>query len=158
MKLKFLILCTGNSCRSILFEALMNHYASDKYDTYSAGSSPTGQVNPNTLKTLEKHSISTANLRSKSWDEFNDIKFDLIITVCDSAANESCPVFLGNSLKIHLSFNDPAHFTGSDIEIEKEFNRCFEDIKGLVLKIASIDISNKSIAQVSQEITNFYNS
>ncbi len=156
-KIKTLILCTGNSCRSILFEALLNHYASDKFIACSAGSNPTGQVNPFSIRTLEKHNIPTSSPRSKSWDEFKDTKFDLIITVCGGAANESCPAFLGKGAKIYLGFDDPAKFIGSNAQTQLEFDKCFNGIKDLVLKISSIDTSNKSIAQISKKITSLYN-
>ena len=156
-KIKILILCTGNSCRSILFEILLSHYVGDKFTAHSAGSKPVGKINPLTIKTLEKYNMPTSDLRSKSWDEFKDEKFDLIITVCGEAANESCPVFLGKGTKIHLGFDDPARFIGNDAQIEQEFDRCFKDIKNLVLKMSSIYIGEKSVRQITKEIINLYN-
>ena len=92
---KILVLCTGNSCRSIMAEALINHLAPEKYRALSAGSKPTGYVHPKSLQVLKDHGISTDGLQSQSWDEFKDQSFDLIITVCDSAHAETCPVFFG---------------------------------------------------------------
>jgi arsenate reductase len=157
MAIKTLILCTGNSCRSILFEALLSHYVGDKFSVFSAGSNPAGQVNPFSIKTLEKYNIPTSDLRSKSWDEFKDVEFDLIITVCGEAASEFCPVFLGKGVKIHLGFDDPAKFIGDEEQTQLEFDKCFNNIRDLVLQISSIEINNKTIAQISKEITNFYN-
>jgi len=141
MKIKILVICTGNSCRSIMFEAAINDYAGDKLESHSAGSFPTGYVHPKAIKTLQNHQIATEGLRSKSWDEFKDQAFDLVITVCDNAANESCPLFLGNFVKVHLGLEDPAKFTGSDEEIETEFERIFQIIKKRVNALSDIDFS-----------------
>jgi len=94
--LKVLILCTGNSCRSVLGEALINHLGGDRFQAFSAGSHPTGKVNANALATLARHGISTEGFSSQSWDEFDDKDIDIAITVCDSAAGEVCPVYLNN--------------------------------------------------------------
>ena len=111
IRTKVLVLCTGNSCRSIMFESAINHHG-DKFEAFSAGSFPAGYVHEVAIKTLQNHGISTEGLRSKSWDEFRDQAFDLVITVCDNAANESCPLFLGNFIKVHLGVEDPAKFAG----------------------------------------------
>lgn len=105
-----LILCTGNSARSILGEALINHLGPGRLRGYSAGSQPKGQPHPLALETLEAAGIATAGLRSKSWDEFTGPdapKLDLVVTVCDSAARESCPIFPGPAVKAHWSLPDP---------------------------------------------------
>jgi len=97
-----LVLCTGNSARSILGEALFNHLGKGRVRAFSAGSKPAGRVNPVALETLEKHGMVVADARSKSWDEFNagavpgGLTFDFIFTVCDNAANEACPVWPGH--------------------------------------------------------------
>lgn len=135
-KIKILVLCTGNSCRSIMFEALLNHFASNIILAKSAGSFPAGSVNPLTIKTLQNHQIPTENLRSKSWDEFKDEYFDIVITVCDNAANESCPLFLGKSIKVHLGVSDPA-----ESKSEAEYERVFAIIKKRVLAIKNLDFS-----------------
>ncbi len=107
-----LVLCTGNSARSILGEALFNHLGKGRVRAYSAGSHPTGRVNPLALETLEKHGIALADARSKSWDEFavpGGLTFDFIFTVCDNAANEPCPVWPGHPATAHWGIPDPAH-------------------------------------------------
>ncbi|CAG0982089.1 arsenate reductase [Myxococcaceae bacterium] len=107
-----LVLCTGNSARSILGEALFNNLGKGRVRAYSAGSKPAGRVNPVALETLEKNGIAMADARSKSWDEFTvsgGLTFDFIFTVCDNAANEACPVWPGHPATAHWGIPDPAH-------------------------------------------------
>lgn len=125
-----LVLCTGNSCRSILAEALINDLGAGKYRAWSAGSTPAGYVHPGSLETLERHSIAVpANPKSQSWDEFTDQHFDFVITVCDSAAGEQCPLFLGPQTKLHWSTPDPAHVQGTEAEIRAAFDEVFFMLK-----------------------------
>ena len=117
--LSVLFLCTGNSARSILAEAFLNSAGGGKFRAYSAGSHPTGKVNPFALELLEKHCISTAGLRSKNWDEFAKPaapQLDFIFTVCDSAAGETCPIWPGHPITAHWGVPDPAAVQGSDDE------------------------------------------
>lgn len=123
-----LVLCTGNSCRSIMAEALINHLAAGRYQAVSAGSKPSGFVHPQTLKTLEKHGVDLGSPYSKSWDVFAEHTFDLVITVCAAAA-ESCPVFLGNHAKKHWPLPDPAAAVGSASQIEAAFDEVFHELK-----------------------------
>ena len=123
--LKILVLCTGNSCRSILTEALINHYGAGSIIAHSAGSNPTGEVHPLSVKTLQANNLNTQNLKSKSWDVYSDTVFDLVITVCDNAAGEACPVYLNSIPKVHWGVEDPAKFKGTEEEIENEFQRIF---------------------------------
>lgn len=123
--LKILVLCTGNSCRSIMAEGLLNHYGKDRVLAFSAGSSPTGTVHPTSLAILKRHNINNQDYRSKSWDEFKDKPIDILITVCDNAAGEVCPIFHGNPIKAHWGVSDPAHFQGTPAQIEMEFDRIF---------------------------------
>ena len=112
-----LILCTGNSARSILGEVLFNHMGKGKFKAYSAGSKPAGQVNPGALELLELQGYSTEGLRSKSWDEFaapGAPEFDFVFTVCDNAAGEVCPVWFGHPCTAHWSIPDPAHTEGDE--------------------------------------------
>ena len=122
---KILVLCTGNSCRSIMAEGLINHFGKEDFQAFSAGSNPAGYVHPMSIKTLEKSGIFKADYKSQSWDDFNGIDFDLVITVCDNAAGETCPAYLSSVPKVHWGVEDPAKFEGSDEEIENEFQRIF---------------------------------
>ena len=106
-------------------EGLINHFGKDDFQAFSAGSKPTGNVHPMSLKTLKKSGIFKADYKSQSWDEFSDINFDLVTTVCDNAAGESCPVYLSSAPKVHWGVEDPAKFKGSEEEIENEFQRIF---------------------------------
>jgi arsenate reductase (thioredoxin) len=122
---RILILCTGNSCRSIMAEGLFNQLGQGRVVAVSAGSRPTGQVHPQSLAVLQAHGIDINGYRSKSWDEFSGAPFDYVITVCDQAVAESCPVFLGSAKKVHWSTPDPAKATGSAAEIDAAFMQAF---------------------------------
>ena len=139
MTKNILFLCTGNSCRSIMAEALMNHLGEGRYRAYSAGSRPTGTVHPRALETLARHQIPVDTPQSRSWDEFTDIAFDDVVTVCDAAAAESCPIFPGKARKHHWSTPDPAHATGSDSEIEAAFDQAFGMLKARIEKLLAED-------------------
>jgi arsenate reductase (thioredoxin) len=126
-----LILCTGNSCRSIMAQAYINH-KSDEWIAYSAGSQPTGNVHPLALETLESMGIDASYARSKSWDEFTSPNvpiMDIIVTVCNDAAGESCPVWPGHPTTYHWPFPDPAKFSGTDEEARPYFREVFHMIK-----------------------------
>ena len=131
-KLNVLILCTGNSARSIIAEGLFNHLGGNRINAYSAGSNPAGEPNPNALKVLQNNGIDTTFAKSKSWDCFaNDcsIEMDLIITVCANAAGEVCPVWPGKPSAAHWGVEDPAAAKGSDFEKLRCFQICFEQMK-----------------------------
>lgn len=128
--LTVLVLCTGNSARSILGEALFNHIGAGRIEAHSAGSNPTGTVNPWAIHTLEQRGLATTGYRSKSWSEFADgPQFDLIVTVCDSAAAETCPVWPGHPVTVHWGIPDPAAATGSDEAKAAAFQLAFERLK-----------------------------
>jgi arsenate reductase (thioredoxin) len=119
-----LFLCTGNSARSIIGEAILNKTGAGNFRAYSAGSQPKGRINPNTIHLLQSLGYDTSNYRSKSWDEFakaGEPKFDFVFTVCDSAAAEACPVWPGQPMTAHWGIPDPAEATGTPAEIALAF-------------------------------------
>lgn len=123
-----LFLCTGNSARSILAEAILNQKGKPNFTAYSAGSHPSGQVRPEALKQLEAAHLPTVGLRSKSWEEFAQPgapRLNFVFTVCDSAAKEVCPVWPGQPMTAHWGVPDPAAVQGSPEQIEKAFRDAF---------------------------------
>jgi arsenate reductase (thioredoxin) len=123
-----LFLCTGNSARSILAEAIMNQKGQPNFTAHSAGSHPTGKVRPEALRQLESAHLPTTGLRSKSWDEFAQPgapQLDFVLTVCDNAANEVCPVWPGQPMTAHWGIPDPAAVQGTPEQIEKAFRDAF---------------------------------
>lgn len=123
-----LILCTGNSCRSILGEATFNHLAPAGWQAISAGSKPAGYVHPRSLALLEREGISTAGYHSKSWDNL-PVTPDIVITVCGSAAGETCPAYLGPVMRAHWGVEDPALATGTDEEIDAAFMKAYRILR-----------------------------
>ena len=130
--IKVLVLCTGNSCRSVMAEALINALGRGRYQAWSAGSFPAGYIHPKSIETLQRHGIDPGQPHSKSWNELADQVFDLVITVCDQAAGESCPLFPGKPRKLHWSTPDPAKATGSATEIERAFDHAFFMLKNRI--------------------------
>lgn len=119
-----LFLCTGNSARSIMAEALLNYWGKDRFRAYSAGSHPKGRVDPLAIETLERHRLSARDLRSKSWDEFarpDAPRMHFVFTVCDDAAAEVCPTWPGQPMTAHWGVPDPAAATGTEAEIRFAF-------------------------------------
>ena len=134
-----LFLCTGNSARSIMAEAYMNHAGAGRWQAYSAGSKPTGAPNPLSIKTLQANDIPCPAPRSKSWDEFaakDAPPMDVIVTVCDNAAAETCPIWPkaegAEQTVLHWSFPDPAAATGSEAERRLAFANIFADIRAKI--------------------------
>ncbi len=123
-----LFLCTGNSCRSILGEATFNHLAPAGWHAMSAGSKPAGYVHPRSLALLAKEGIATEGYHSKSWENLHTTP-DIVITVCGSAAGETCPAYLGPVIRTHWGVEDPAHVTGTDEEIDAAFVRAYSILR-----------------------------
>ena len=135
MKKKVLFLCTGNSCRSQMAEAIVNTRLNETWEAVSAGTKPAGYVHPKALAALAEIGIQHSG-RSKSVDEFRDADFDLVVTVCDSAAEE-CPVWLGKGKRVHHSFPDPAKAQGTDEEVMNVFRAVRNDMEREIVKLLS---------------------
>jgi arsenate reductase (thioredoxin) len=131
MKHTVLFLCTGNSCRSVLAEATFNALAGPEWRALSAGSHPTGKVHPRSQALLQREGISTEGLHSKSWTDLPTVP-DLVITVCGNAAGETCPAYLGPVLRAHWGVKDPAKATGSDAEIDAEFDQAYRTLRARI--------------------------
>jgi len=149
--MQILFMCTHNSCRSILSEALFNHLAPAGMKAVSSGSSPSGKVNARALETLEAARISTDGLTSKASDAFEHSPPDIVITVCDRAANEVCPVFFGAALKAHWGLTDPSTISGSEEEIEAAFQATLTVIEKRVRAFISLPFEqmNRDMLQTS---------
>ncbi|MBC7907220.1 MAG: arsenate reductase ArsC [Rhodospirillaceae bacterium] len=141
MTINVLVLCTGNSARSVLAECLINDLGQGRWKAYSAGSQPTGKVNPLSIELLKEKGHSVEGLRSKSWDEFalpDAPKMDLVITVCDNAAGEVCPIWPGHPSKVHVGFPDPASAEGSHEERLAVFREVYAMIEAKMRKLIEL--------------------
>lgn len=147
-----LILCTGNSCRSILGEALFKHLGAGRIKAYSAGSHPTGRVNPSALATLERHGLPTVGYASKSWDDLEGLAMDIVITVCDSAAGEACPAYLGRAVRGHWSLPDPAHATGTPQEIAAVFEATYAALEKRVWALLALPLERMTDAELAEAL------
>jgi arsenate reductase len=141
-----LFLCTGNSARSIIAETLLNDLGKDRFHAYSAGSHSNGEVNPLALSVLDRHRLPIAGLRSKSWDEFAEPgapTMDVIVTVCDRAARETCPIWPGGPaqpLTAHWGVEDPAAVQGSEAEKIRAFDRTFRELESRIKTVTTLKL------------------
>jgi arsenate reductase len=150
-----LFLCTGNSARSIMAEAILNQKGRPNFVACSAGSHPTGHVRAEALRQLEVAHIPIAGLRSKSWDEFaqpSSPHLDFVFTVCDSAANEICPVWPGQPMTAHWGVPDPASVKGTNAQVEQAFREAFFIIDRRISLFLSLPISSMSRMPLKKEI------
>jgi len=150
-----LFLCTGNSARSVLAEAYLNAAAETRFQAFSAGSHPKGAIHPITLDTLRIAHLPTGDLRSKSWDEFaqpNAPKMDFVITVCDSAAGEICPIWPGQPITAHWSFPDPAAFQGREVEQRAYFLEVFRQIRNRLDIFRNLPVSRLGRLALKHEL------
>jgi len=153
-----LFLCTGNSCRSIMAEGILNHHGKGKYRAFSAGSFPSGKVHPMSLETLKRHGMQSLGYESKSWDVFTElVDLNIVITVCDNAAGEICPIFPGAPVKAHWGAPDPAHFEGSPAEIETEFDRVFDILERRIKALVALPVETMDKAMLIQSLNEIGN-
>lgn len=140
-----LFLCTGNSARSVLGEAVLNHVGSGRFRAFSAGSTPKGQIHPMTLEILGEAGISTEGLRSKSWDEFAGAeapKMDFVFTVCDNAAGETCPIWPGHPMTAHWGIEDPAAVTGPEFKQRQAFEDALRFMRNRVAAFVNLPLES----------------
>ena len=152
-----LFLCTGNSARSIMAEAIMNWKGRENFTAYSAGSHPSGTVRPEALRLIEAANLSTAGLHSKSWDEFakpDAPVINFVFTVCDNAANEVCPVWPGQPITAHWGVPDPAAATGTPQEIERAFSQAFSILERRITLMLSLPLASLDSMALKSELDN----
>ena len=152
-----LFLCTGNSARSIMAEAILNFKGKPNFTAYSAGSHPSGRVRPEALRQLELAHVPTTGYRSKSWDEFASPtapKFDFVFTVCDNAAQEVCPVWPGQPMTAHWGIPDPAAVSGSAAEIERAFRDAFFVLERRISLFLSLPLKSLDNLALKRELDN----
>jgi arsenate reductase len=150
-----LFLCTGNSARSILAEAILNHKAKGEFAAYSAGSHPSGTVRPEALAQLAAAGLPTDGLRSKSWDEFaapNAPRMDFVFTVCDNAANEPCPFWPGQPMTAHWGVADPAAVTGTPDEIARAYRDAFTILDRRISLFLALPIATLQQLSLQREL------
>jgi arsenate reductase (thioredoxin) len=150
-----LFLCTGNSARSIFAEALLNHKGQPNFRAFSAGSHPTGRVNPFAIHQLEAAGLPTEDLRSKSWDEFakrGAPRMDFVFTVCDNAAHEVCPVWPGQPMTAHWGVPEPAAVAGSKEQIERAFREAFVTLDRRIGLFLSLPLERLSAMAIQKEV------
>jgi len=151
-----LFLCTGNSARSIMAEAVLSVMGKGRFNTFSAGSHPSGEVNPFAIEKIKNLGYPLEKLRSKSWEEFAVLdapKMDFIFTVCDNAAGEVCPVWPGQPISAHWGFSDPAAVTGSEDEKRKAFDQVFRQITARVNIFTSLPLSTLDRTAIQREVS-----
>jgi len=150
--MKILYICTHNRCRSILSEAITNHFSNGRFQAFSAGSQPVGEVHPLTIRYLKEHNIPTDSLSSKSWSDFKVSKPDVIVTVCDSAANEVCPNWFGNCIQLHWGLTDPSKIDGDEQTKRLAFNDTITIIKKRIERLNAIEPEKLSKTELKKSL------
>ena len=150
--LNVFVICTGNSCRSVMGEALFNHLGNGRIQAFSAGSHPIGRINTGALATLKRHGLPTEGYTSQSWDEFDDKPMDIAITVCDNAAGEVCPAYMNKAAKVHWGLTDPGHIKGSEEEIIAAFDKTFRILEQRINKMLTLPLEEMSQAELSNQL------
>lgn len=151
--LNILFICTHNRCRSIICEAIANQMSDGRLRAFSAGSQPAGEVHPLSLKYLENRAYTTNGLISESWNSYADKNIDLAVTVCDSAASESCPLWMGKATKAHWGLSDPSKVEGTEAEIEIAFLQLMDKVESRIQKLLALDLEHLSSGELQQVMT-----
>jgi len=150
-----LFLCTGNSARSILAEAILNHVGKGRFRAFSAGSHPAGKVNSFAIELLAKQGLEVADLRSKSWDEFavqGAPHIDFVFTVCDNAAGEVCPVWPGHPMTAHWGIDDPAAAEGGDGDKRRAFSKAFAEMNRRISLFTNLPLARLDAMAIKREL------
>ena len=150
--LNVLVLCTGNSCRSVMAEALFRQLGEGRVQVFSAGSHPIGKINPGALATLKRHGLPTAGYQSQSWDEFADQPMDIVITVCDNAAGETCPVYLNKAVRVHWGVSDPGHVQGTEQEMIAAFENTFRILQQRIQAMLALPLENMTEHALAEQL------
>ncbi|VVN40573.1 Arsenate reductase [Pseudomonas fluorescens] len=150
--MRVLFMCTANSCRSILSEAMFNHLAPEGFEAVSSGSFPKGQVLPRSLATLQQAGIGIDGLSSKGNDAFEDNPPDIVITVCDKAAGEACPVYFGPALKSHWGLEDPSDVKGDEAAVDAAFRSTLARIEQRCAAFLALPFNNLSRDELKREL------
>lgn len=154
-----LFICTGNSARSIIAEAILNHLGSGRFVAFSAGSEPRGEVHPLALHELQQHQIPTSGLSSKHWDRFaqhDAPTIDFIFTVCDRAAAEPCPVWPGHPLTAHWGIPDPAAATGAEVIRKGAFAKAYRELYNRVSSFVELPLASLDTLRLQQRLTEIH--
>jgi arsenate reductase len=152
---RVLFLCTGNSARSILGESLLNHWGAERVVGYSAGSQPKAQPHPLAIELLKARGMPTDGLRSKSWDEFakrDSLPMNLVITVCDNAAKEACPIFPGAAVKVHWGIPDAAAVSGSIDDQRAAFMKAYRTLENRIAMLVDLPLASLSATELKRRV------
>ena len=150
--LNILVICTGNSCRSVMGEALFNHLGQGRIKAFSAGSHPIGSINTGALATLKRHGLPTEGYKSQSWEEFENQAMDIVITVCDNAAGETCPVYLTKAVRAHWGVSDPGHVEGTEAEKIAAFEQTFATLELRIEKMLELPLETMPPEALTAEL------
>ncbi|PKM10351.1 MAG: low molecular weight phosphatase family protein [Gammaproteobacteria bacterium HGW-Gammaproteobacteria-3] len=150
--LNVFVVCTGNSCRSVMGEALFNHLGPGRINAFSAGSHPIGRINTGALATLKRHGLPIEGYQSQSWEDFEDTVMDIVITVCDNAAGETCPLYLSSAVRAHWGVMDPGHVEGSEEIKIAAFEKTFGVLKLRVEKMLALPLEAMSFEELTTEL------
>lgn len=150
--LNVFVICTGNSCRSVMGEALFNHLGQGRIQAFSAGSHPIGRINEGALATLKRHDLPTEGYQSQSWEDFEDQPMDIVITVCDNAHGETCPAYLTQAVRAHWGVSDPGHAEGTEAEKIAAFEQTFAILKLRINKMLALPLETMSPKELTAEL------